>query len=90
METRDNFIVKGYAFDAEFIVNALKQNYKRVKQEIERLHSYENPFVGSLKISEINGPYYQYLKKNVKRYYGKRSAEAKPNLKNPSIKEKKS
>ena len=67
------------------VFKTLKQNYKRIKKEIELKHSYEVPFIASVKINQINGPFYHYLKKNVKRYYGKKSSEAKPNLRNPVI-----
>ena len=67
-----------------------KQNYNRVKAEIESLHSYEAPPVISLKASNVNGVYYHALKKEVRKYYGKKSPEAKPNLKNPDISKKSS
>lgn len=68
------------------IYKTFKQNYKRVRKEIETHHSYEVPFIASIKINQINESYYHLLKKTVIRYYGKRSPEAKPNLKNPDLK----
>jgi periplasmic divalent cation tolerance protein len=62
------------------IFKTLRQNYSRVCKEITRHHSYEVPFIGMIKVNSINGPFYQYLKKNVVKYYGKKSPEAKPNL----------
>ena len=70
------------------ILKTLKQNYKRVRKEIEAHHSYEAPLIASIKVSKINGPYYNYLKKHVKKYYSNKSPEAKPNLKNPDVREK--
>lgn len=70
------------------LFKTLNQNYKRIKEEITQNHSYKVPFVGAIKINQINEPYYHYLKKTVIRYYGKKSPEAKPNLKNPKIKRK--
>ena len=74
--------------DSEVIViyKTFKQNYKRVRQEIEKHHSYKVPFIVSIKINEVNEPYYNLLKHTVSKYYGKKSPEAKPNLKNPDLK----
>lgn len=74
--------------DSEVVViyKTFKQNYKRVRQEIEQHHSYEVPFTASIKINEVNVPYYNLLKQTVSKYYGKKSPEAKPNLKNPDVK----
>ncbi|OIN95255.1 divalent-cation tolerance protein CutA [candidate division WWE3 bacterium CG06_land_8_20_14_3_00_42_16] len=69
------------ADEAALLIKTLKQNYKAIKVEVEKIHSYKVPFIGAFKVNQINEPYYHYLKKNVKKYYGKKSSLAKPNLK---------
>ncbi|KKP69300.1 MAG: CutA1 divalent ion tolerance protein [candidate division CPR3 bacterium GW2011_GWF2_35_18] len=74
--------------DSEVVVfyKTFKQNYKSVRKEIEKHHSYEVPFIASVKINEVNESYYHLLKQTVSKYYGKKSPEAKPNLQNPDLK----
>jgi len=57
--------------ETELIVKTLKQNYRAVSDEIQKNHSYKTPFIGALKLSEINGEYYRYMKTIVKKQYGR-------------------
>lgn len=44
------------------ILKALKENYKTLKEEIKKLHSYDIPFIGKINI-EVNKEYKKWSKK---------------------------
>jgi len=44
------------------ILKALKNNYKKIKEEIKKIHSYDIPFIGKINI-EVNKEYKKWSKK---------------------------
>lgn len=79
-------LVEGHEVVAIF--KTLKQNFRAVKNEIKKNHSYKVPFIASIKLNEVDGDFYAYLKKTVFRYYGPKSPSAKINYKNPDLRNK--
>ncbi len=44
------------------ILKALKNNYKKIKGEIKKLHSYDTPFIGKINV-DVNKEYKKWSKK---------------------------
>ncbi len=44
------------------ILKALKENYKKIKKQIKKIHSYDIPFIGKINI-EVNKEYKKWSKK---------------------------
>lgn len=44
------------------ILKALKNNYKKIKEEIKKIHSYDIPFIGKINV-EVNKEYKKWSKK---------------------------
>lgn len=52
--------------EAVLILKTKENNFKKIEKEIKKLHSYKTPFIGSIKIDEVNQGYLNYLKKEIK------------------------
>ncbi len=48
------------------IVKTVRKKFEKINKEIKKLHSYNTPFIGEIKLENVNKSYLSWLKKMLK------------------------
>ncbi len=53
--------------DSEFvlILKTVEENFKKIEKEIKKVHSYECPCIISIKVTDVNKEFVNYLHQNI-------------------------
>lgn len=52
--------------EAVLILKTLEKNFRKIEKEIKKVHSYECPCIISIKVSQVNKEFLEFIKKEIK------------------------